>query len=68
MPKGTKQIKIALDLYEKLQEKAVHAKFKSADAYVEYILSQILQTEDEDKITQEEEEAIKERLRSLGYL
>ncbi|MFX0117340.1 MAG: CopG family transcriptional regulator [Candidatus Hodarchaeota archaeon] len=68
MAKETKKITVSANLYEKLQEKVVRTNFKSIDEYIEHILCQILQTEIEEDLTQEEEETIKERLRSLGYL
>jgi hypothetical protein len=68
MNNETRKIAISSDLHEILTEKAAKTKFESVDAYTEHILRQILQTDTEDNITREEEEAIKERLRSLGYL
>ena len=62
-------IKISQPLYKQLTEKAKKNNFKSIDEYVEHVLSQLLGT-DEDilDMTEEEEEEVKARLKSLGYL
>ena len=68
MTKKTKHITISSSLYQILQEKVARTKFQSVDTYAEHVLCQILQTDTEDEISEEEEEEIKERLRNLGYL
>ncbi len=64
-----KEVKIADELYEKIEEKIEEYGFKSVSEYVEFVLQQSLSDgEKEDVFTDEEEEAIKKRLRDLGYL
>ena len=64
-------ISISKDVY-KLLEKTVResgGEFKSVDELAEFILREVLSEESgEHPYTPEEEEKIKERLRSLGYL
>jgi len=43
--------------------------FKSVEDYVEFVLREVVKEENEEKTyTKEEEEEIKRRLKSLGYL
>lgn len=63
---------IPKNLYEKVKEKVRESQggFNSVEEYVEFVLSEIIKEEEEEKdvYTPEEEEEIKKRLRSLGYL
>ena len=62
-------IKISRKLYNKIVEEIKDSEFKSPEEFVEYVLEQVLEEEEEESTyTKEEEEAIKDRLRSLGYL
>jgi len=62
-------IHIPRELYEKA-EKYVRESgdFNSVDELVEFVLNELLSEEEEQALTPEEEEKIKERLRALGYL
>ena len=63
-------IQVSKDLYERA-EKFVKASggFSSVDELVEFLLNEILSEESGDyKMSKEEEEEVKRRLRSLGYL
>ncbi|KYH40908.1 MAG: hypothetical protein AYL32_008810 [Candidatus Bathyarchaeota archaeon B26-2] len=63
-------IRIPKNLYEEIerQVEASQGEFKSVEDYVEFVLSEVLKEEPEDTYTPEEEEEIKRRLRSLGYI
>jgi len=64
-------IRIPKNLYEKIEEevRASQGEFKSVEDYVEFVLNEVLKEESEETAyTPEEEEEIKRRLRSLGYL
>lgn len=67
-------ISIPKDLAEKLRKRAENAEFKSLSTYITYILRQLVFRVETDEntnnktITKEDEEKIKEKLRSLGYL
>jgi len=63
------EIKISKEVYE-LLEKTVEesgGEFSSVEELAEFILREAL-SEEEEVYTPEEEEEIKKRLRSLGYL
>lgn len=46
-----------------------HRGFSSVEELIEFVLKEVLGEEEEERVySKEEEEAIKERLRSLGYL
>jgi len=61
------KIEIPDELYKKIEGKLKEADFKTVDEYVEFILKEFFE-EDEEEYTPEEEEKVKERLRALGYL
>lgn len=63
-------IKISKDVYELLKREVERSEgeFKSIEELAEFILSEALKDEEETVYTPEEEEKIKDRLRSLGYL
>lgn len=72
---GGKNVEVAEDVYETLEQRAGDKGFDSTDEYVNYVLGQVA-----DKIrrkhgdgqnkefSKEDEEKVKERLRGLGYL
>ncbi len=70
------KIEIPEDLVKKLQKRVDSTdEFDSVEAYVSYILKQVverLETENKEDekpaFSEEDEEKVKERLRSLGYL
>ncbi|HID18189.1 TPA: CopG family transcriptional regulator [Candidatus Bathyarchaeota archaeon] len=64
-------IQISRSLYEKIREKVDESggEFRSVEEYVEFVLGEVVKEEGEEvAYTPEEEEEIKRRLRSLGYL
>lgn len=66
------QIKIPKELYIKAKKYVEESggEFKNVEEFIEFILREVLSESSESKevFTKEEEEEIKERLRSLGYL
>ena len=68
---GEKQsINISRQLYDQIKKRYVDSgEFESVDELVELVLREFLRENDyEEAYSPEEEERIKERLRSLGYL
>lgn len=68
MAEETKRISIPSSLYRKIEGKIKETGFTSVDDYVVYVLREILSEDEEDEFTEEDEEKVRERLRSLGYL
>ena len=60
-------IRIPKELFERLQERAKEEGFEDPRDYIIFILEEAVR-ESEEVFTPEEEEEIKKRLRSLGYL
>ena len=71
MPEDTVQINVRKDLYEKAEKyiKEIGG-FENVDELVEFLLSEVLESESpgSGQYSEEDEEKVKERLRSLGYL
>ena len=64
-------IYIPKQLYDKIKAhiEGSHSEFKSVEEDVEFVLQEIVKEEEPEEVyTPEEEEEIKRRLRSLGYL
>ncbi|RLF02386.1 MAG: CopG family transcriptional regulator [Thermoprotei archaeon] len=64
-------VEISKDLYEKALKyiESCQGEFKDVSELVEFVLRELLSEEEEENVfTPEEEEKIKERLRSLGYI
>lgn len=63
------QITLPDDLAKKLTERInASNEFSSLDAYVCYILEEVLKQTDTATYTKAQEDAVKERLENLGYL
>jgi len=63
------EISIPGPLYEKLRKKIEDTEFSSVSDYVLYVLGELAsEDETEESISKQDEEKIKSRLRSLGYL
>lgn len=71
MPEDTVQISVRKDLYEKAEKyiKEVGG-FESVEELVEFLLSEVLESESPSsgEYSEEDEEKVKERLRALGYM
>ena len=63
-------ISIPTPLATKVKERIKGTGFSSVSSYTTYVLRQIISTDEpkEEAFSKEDEERIKERLRSLGYL
>ena len=63
-------IEISREVFEKLKKVVEESggEFKSVNELAEFILREAVSEEEESVYTPEEEEEIKRRLRSLGYL
>ena len=64
-------IKIAKELVEEIQKLVdkSNGEFKNVEKYLEFVLTELLKEEEPKPVySPEEEEEIKKRLRSLGYL
>ena len=66
------QIPVSKELYEKIVRRVnmFQDEFKSVEEYVAFVLTEVVK-DDEEKpsaYTKEEEEEIKNRLKSLGYI
>ena len=60
---------ISKELYEKAKKYVEESgDFESVEELVEFVLNELLTEEEGYSLSPEEEEKIKERLRSLGYL
>ena len=69
------KIEIPEEIVEKLKKRVDSTdEFDSVEAYVNYVLKQVVERLDSEKeeekpaFSEEDEEKVKERLRSLGYL
>jgi len=65
--------KVSIQISKELYEKAAkfveeNPDFDSVESLVEFVLNELLTEEEETALTPEEEEKVKERLKSLGYL
>jgi len=64
-------IKIPRELYEKLREMIEGTGFSSVTEFIVFVMRSLASSgklKEEDQLTNEEVEAIRERLRRLGYL
>ncbi|MCW3130568.1 MAG: ribbon-helix-helix domain-containing protein [Methanophagales archaeon] len=64
-------IKIPRELYEKLQRMIEGTGFSSVTEFIVFVMRNLASSgklKEEDKLTEEEVKAIRERLRRLGYL
>lgn len=55
----------------KIKERIKGTEFSSVEEYVNFVLEEVLKDDEEEfefELSEEDEEKIKERLRSLGYL
>ncbi len=68
---GFVTISIPIQLAEKIIKRIKGTSYNSLSSYVTYVMNEVLSEIDEDTqeaFTKEDEERIKQRLRSLGYL
>ena len=65
-----KAVFLPTELYDRVRKRVEAADFASVDEYVIFVLSEVLKEEENEEIalSEEQEEEVKKRLRSLGYL
>jgi Arc/MetJ-type ribon-helix-helix transcriptional regulator len=62
---------IPVSLAEKIKKRIQGTEFSSISSYITYVLKEVVsdgETEDSEELNKEDDERIKARLRSLGYL
>ncbi len=62
---------IPTSLVEKIEKRIQGTEFSSISSYITYVLKEVVsdeETEDAETLSKEDDERIKARLRSLGYL
>ena len=70
----SKNIQISAEIFSQLEERVKQTDFQTVDAYVEYILEQVLNklkngsSHESKGLTSKEESQVKQRLHDLGYL
>ena len=66
----TMTVDIPSSLYRRIEDTIKDTGFDSVDSYVAYVLREILSEDEEEDVnlTEEDEEKIRKRLKSLGYL
>lgn len=63
-------IRIPRDLYEKVRKEADESGFTDINEFIVFVLSQLVETSETggEVLSKEDEEKVRERLRSLGYI
>jgi Arc/MetJ-type ribon-helix-helix transcriptional regulator len=59
---------LTTELYNKIKEQVKVSEFSSVEEYVAFVLEEVLREDDEEEEETFDEEEIKQKLRSLGYL
>ena len=67
-PGATRSVRIPEELARDLEARIRSASFGSVDAFVTFVLARLLERSGETAFSEEDEKALKERLRSLGYI
>ena len=62
------KINISDDVAERLKKRINNTNFKNIDEYIDFILKKVLANLEDNKMSNQDEEKVKERLRNLGYL
>lgn len=66
---GSATVTIPGSLFRRIEERIKGTGFPSVNAYVAYVLREVLSDEDEpEAMSPEDDELVKQRLRALGYL
>ena len=70
MGKDYKKVAIPKSLYQRVEEKIAGSETKSVEEYVVNVLEKKLakEAEAQEAFTKEDEEKVKERLKTLGYM
>ena len=66
----SKAVSLPAELYERVRKRAEATGFGSVDEYAIFVLNEVLSGEgdEETALSNKQEEEVKKRLRSLGYL
>ncbi len=64
----SRTIRIPEDVARRLDERVHHSSFGSVDAFVTFVLARLLEQSHDEGFSEADEKALKERLRSLGYI
>ena len=66
----TTTVSIPTPLAEKIKKRIKNTGFNSVSSYVTYVLRQVVSSieQEEQAFSKKDEEAVKDRLRALGYL
>lgn len=65
------EIKVPREILRKIEERIKGTEFESVEAYVNFVLEEVLKDEEEESsetFSEQDEEKVKDRLRALGYL
>jgi len=62
-----KAILLSTELYGRIEERIETAGFRSVAEYITFVLEEVLK-EEESVFSEEQEEEVKKKLRTLGYL
>ena len=65
-----KTISISKNLFDKIELKIKNpqAGFSTVDEYVEYVLTELFNEDEDKEVSEEEAEQIREELKKLGYV
>jgi Arc/MetJ-type ribon-helix-helix transcriptional regulator len=64
----TRTIRLPAETVRAIESRIEGSAFESADAFVAFVLARLLESPGGPGLTEEDERALKERLRSLGYI
>ena len=67
-PESTRTIQIPEEVARGIEERLRSSSFGSVDAFVSFVLARLLEQSHDQGFSEEDERALKERLRSLGYI
>jgi len=69
MNEERKAVSLPAELYARVERQVAGTEFRSVDEYVVFVLEEVLKEEEpEAAFSKEDEEEVKKRLKSLGYL
>ena len=69
MKEEKKAVRLPAELYSQILARVEATGFSSVDEYIIFVLKEVLKEDGvEEALSKEEEEEVKKRLRSLGYL
>jgi hypothetical protein len=65
---ASRSLHIPEDVARALEERIKGSSFESLDAFVTFVLARLAEQSGETAFSEEDERALKDRLRSLGYI